>query len=164
MHLQLRRRVARPDALVGEPLAAPHAADVAHERRDDPHQLARARPVRALHDLLGRREDSADVASPPRVGEREDRGLGAAGGHLLDVAQRDLFAGRPGGELVDLALQLVEVVADHLDERPARVGVGLRAVAAELLGDPLGQLALRHVVGEHLAAPSRPPSRARSRP
>ena len=44
---------------------------------------------------------------------------------------------RPGRELVDLAGELVQVVADELGEAAARRGVGLRAVDGELLGDPL---------------------------
>ena len=63
----------------------------------------------------------------------------------------DLVAAGPRCELLDLARELVEVVADDLDERAARLLVRLRAEPAELLADPLWQLSLRHVVREQLA-------------
>ena len=57
----------------------------------------------------------------------------------------------PRRELVDLGRQRVEVVADELDERAARLGLGGRAEARELLADPRRYRPLRHVVHEHLA-------------
>ena len=45
----------------------------------------------------------------------------------------------------------MRVLADQLDERAARLAGRLHAVAGELLGDPLRQLALAHLVDEELA-------------
>src|SRR5206468_1940023 len=76
---------------------------------------------------------------------------GAPGGERVDVALTDLGARGPRRQLVDLGLELVEVVADELDEPRARLVCRTRADARELLARPLREVALRHVVDEHVA-------------
>ena len=108
--------------------------------------------MRALHDLLGGAKHRADVASPPRVGQREDRGLGAAGRHLLDVAQRDRCRRPPRSRACRSRSR-----ARRGRRRPSRSSArhasasALAPCARELLGDPLRQLPLRHLVRQHLA-------------
>ena len=122
-----------------------------HEQADEARQLDRTRTIGALQPRLGGGKDRGDVAAAPRVGEREDRRLGAAGGELLDLLDADRIAVRPCCELLDLGRELVEAVAHELDERAAGVAVGLRADPRELLGDPFGELLLRYLVREDLA-------------
>ena len=69
----------------------------------------------------------------------------------LDLALSDRLTRGPGRDLVRLDRQLVEVVADEVDERTACGRVGGRAGARELLADPFRQVALVDLVGEELA-------------
>ena len=87
---------------------------------------ASARPRRARRD----------VAGPPGVGQRPGRRVGPRRDERLDVGLGHLGAVRPGRELVDLARELVQVVADELGEQAAGLRLGLRLVQLELVGDP----------------------------
>src|SRR5581483_4716224 len=124
MDLEARRDLARAHALVRECRDLADAADVADERGDDPRELARPRPVRPLEQRLGGAERRRDVPASPRVGDGEDRRLGAADGELLDDRARDLLAVRPRRELLDLGGERADLVPDRLDESAARVAVG----------------------------------------
>ena len=64
MQLQLRRRVARADALRRERLARAHAVDVTREQRHEARQLARARPLEQRLDRT--RAQQRRRASPTR--------------------------------------------------------------------------------------------------
>ena len=88
------------------------------------------------------------VAPPPGVGEREDRRLRPRRREPLHVAIGDRLAVGPDRELLDLGRELVHVVADELEQRAARLRIRLRVLQAELLRHPLGERALRHVVGQ----------------
>ncbi len=117
--------------------------------------------VRALEQRLRRAERAGDVAASPRVGDGEDRRLGAADGELLDDGTRDRLAVRPRGELLDLGGEVADVLPDGLDERAAGVAVSGRAEPRELLADPLRQLLLRRPRTCAPRRPCPPPSRAR---
>ena len=60
------------------------------------------------------------VALRPGLGEREGRRLGDGGDEQLHLALADRLVAGPERELVDLVRELVEVLADELDERRAR--------------------------------------------
>ena len=81
-----------------------------------------------------RRRRGAPHASVRVHGGDSARGATSASTSAL----RHLAAVRPGRELVDLARELVEIVADELGEQPARLGSAVVAVQLELLGDPAG--------------------------
>src|SRR5476651_2581561 len=72
---------------------------------------------------LGGAEHRTDVAAPPRVGERESRRLRARCDKRLHLALADPVAAGPGRELVDLRRELVQIVADELEQETARLGV-----------------------------------------
>ena len=72
-----------------------------------------------------------------------------------------VLAGRPRRELLDLGRELVEVVADDLDQRAARIGVGLRAARARTARRPTPAASASSRRRSAPGRPSRPPSRAR---
>ena len=63
----------------------------------------------------------------------------------------DRLVAGPERELVDLVRELVEVLADELDERRNRIGLRPDAGLLEALRNPRVGLPLRNVVGEHVA-------------
>jgi hypothetical protein len=106
--------------------------------------------VRAVEQRLCRAKRRGHVPSPPGVGDGEDRSLGASDRQLFDACPSDLLAVGPGREFLNLGCEIADIVTDSLDERAAGVTVGGRTEACELLGDPFGQLLLRHVVRQDL--------------
>src|SRR5262249_60210931 len=90
---------------------------------------------------------------PPATRRGEVRRPAAGGAEPLDVLDADAFPGRPGRELVDLGRELVEILADELDEDTRCLLLDLRAVNLELLADPALEAALRHFPEKHLACP-----------
>ena len=151
MPLHPRSRLARAQTLLGQQLAVTHAADVADEQTDQRRHRARHRVAGALEQRLAGGQRSREVAPPPRVGELVARHLRTAGGELLDLADTDGVAARPGRDLVDLGRELVRVLADDLDEQANRVRVDVHAAFGELLRHPLGDAAFRNVVDEDVA-------------
>ena len=115
------------------------------------------RVARPLEQVLGGAQHAGDVAVAPRVGEREARRLRPGRDELLDLGGADLVARRPRRELVDLRRELVEVVADQLDQQPARLGVARGAAQLELLADPAAR---GHGSARRRAAPRRGPATA----
>src|SRR5436305_1327582 len=109
---------------------------------------------RAVARALRRTQDAGDVARAPRVRQVPRRRLGAGCDEQVDLDVRHRVAVRPRRELVDLARELVQVVADELRQPAARIGVGLDAVQLELLADPaVDRLVLD--IPDHDVAPSR---------
>ena len=72
--------------------------------------------ARALDDALARRQRRGNVAPPPGIRQIERRCLRARGNEVEDLSFADPFPVRPGCELFDLALQLVGVLPDEIDE------------------------------------------------
>ena len=126
------------------------AADVVRERAGEPRRGVAPRPPLSLEDRLARLQRARGVALRPGVGERERRRLGERRDERLDLALADRLAAGPRRELVDLVGELVQVVADELDERGAGLGLGAGAGELELLRDPLRELPLGDREGEHL--------------
>ena len=62
-------------------------------------------------------EHLAGVPGAPRIGQPPGGRLACVDGQCLDIAGGDGLLAGPGGDLLDLALELVEVVADECDER-----------------------------------------------
>ena len=121
------------------------------EDADDARNRLRAGIARSLEQALRRMQDADHVPGAPGVGEGEVRRPGTRRDQPLDIGGGHALAGRPRRELVDLRGQLVEIVAHELDERPARLRLGGRAVELELVGGPTLQLLLRDVPEQHLA-------------
>src|SRR5439155_27040321 len=73
----------------------------------------------------------------------------------LDLALANRLPVRPGGKLLDLARELVEIVSNEIDEQPGDRGIDLDSERRELPPDPARQIGsgatLRQVVGEQLA-------------
>src|ERR671910_547322 len=134
--LQRRRCITRPDPLRRQTLAAAHERDVVAEGPRQPRRRVAAGPSLPLEDRLGRAEGAPQVAPGPRVGELERGCLGHRGHELLDLALADRLAAGPEGELVDLARELLEVVADELDQRGRGAGLGLDSRLLEALRHP----------------------------
>ena len=124
---------------------------MARDDPDDPRDRARPRVAGALEQRLRGPQDGGDVARTPRVGEGEARRLGPPRDERLDISLRHVLAARPRGELVDLGCELVQVVADQLDQRAAALRVGGRAAQLELLRHPAGKAPLGHVPVQNLA-------------
>ena len=121
------------------------------ERGRETWRNVAARTTFALEDRLRGRERASEVSLAPGVGERE-RGRVRGGGHeLLDLALAHRLAGSPGRDLLDLGGQRSWVLADELDERRARFGLGGDAELAEALRDPAGQVPLDDVVAKDIA-------------
>ena len=68
--------------------------------------------------------------------------------HLLHAER---LARRPGRELVDLSGKDELVLADEVDQRPARIGARTHAARLEALHDPAHDIPLRHLPGEDVA-------------
>src|SRR5262249_2694434 len=109
-----------------------------------------ARAGRALENRLAGRQHTRYLASTPRIGERPGWSIRARSDEEFDFVLTDLVGSRPERELVDLPRELVGVVAGELDQRTAGVRRDADSVTCELLRDPLRQLALRHLVDEHI--------------
>jgi len=94
-----------------------------------------------FHDLFGCAKHSSGRRASPmhRLSEKIDC-LPSPAAWSSDLAQRDLLPAGPGRELVDLGRELVEIVTDDVDERPARIDVGFAAEGRETLGDHSGSL------------------------
>src|SRR6185437_14292327 len=91
MPAQLRRRVLRRDALRLERLALLDPRYMARERAHDAQDGLRVWIARALEQRLARAQHGGDVAAPPRIGQREVRGLRARRDELLHLRDRDLL-------------------------------------------------------------------------
>jgi len=109
------------------------------------------RVAAAFEQVLGRVQNADEVTRAERVGEGEVGRLRAGGDQAFDVCGADPLSVGPGGELVDLRAELVDVVADELEQGAAGVGLGARAVQAELLGDPFLQPPLGNLPEQELA-------------
>ena len=149
--LQPHCSVLRRDAARFERLTLLDARDVVAEDAEQPRDRPRVRIARPLEHRLGRDQHTREVAGAPGVGEREVRRLSACCNEALDVVDSDALGACPGGELVDLARELVQVLADELDEDTRRLGLDRRAVDLELLRDPALEAALRHLPVQHLS-------------
>ena len=149
----------------------PRAADTgAHGRRGRraTRRCARISPERVRCERSSIDSAAARTAATsrlPHASVSEKIGVSARpAASCFDRAQRDLLAAGPRGELVHLARELVEVVADELDQRAARLGrpPSRRAARTARRPTPAGAASARR--REDARPPSRPPSRARSRP
>ena len=110
-----------------------------------------ARAALALEDRLARGERPAAVALRPGVGQGERRRLCHGGHEQLHLVLADRLVSGPERKLVDLVRELVEVLADQMDECCARIRLGASAGLLEALGDPVGDVALRHLEGQNVA-------------
>ena len=124
---------------------------MSRETGRDPCDLFSARPLGALEDRLDRPQDRRHVARSPRVGQGEDRHLGAPGGECLDRGHVDRLAAGPRHELLDLRLELGHVLADYIDEQAARVAIHAAPERAEAFGHPVRKLRLWDIEEEELA-------------
>ena len=118
-------------------------------RRQPPDEhVGLARAGRALEDRLAGAENRADVTAAPGVGEDEGGNICARSDEQLDLVLADLVVSGPDGELLDLGGELLQVVADELDQGAGGLGGRLDPVARELLADPPRQLTLRDLVDQ----------------
>ena len=139
----------RGQPFVVEPAHRAGVADVLGEAADEPGDRLRDGIAGPVEHVLGRAQDAADVARAPGVGQVPRRRLGARRDERLDVGRGDRVAAGPGDELLDLARELVEVVADELGEQAAGFRLGGRAAQLELLGDPARHSSRQHVPEEN---------------
>ena len=94
-------------------------------RRDAGSSARCGSPVRSSRCSDAR--STPATSRSPQASVRAKPGDSARGATSSSTsAARDLVAGRPRRELVDLGRELVEVVADELDQEPARLRLGLR--------------------------------------
>src|SRR5262245_13795623 len=147
----------RRDALRIECLAFADPRDVVGQETGGPEEDVARSIARAFDEPLARSQHGRNVTPTPGVGEVERWDFGSCGHQVGDLAFRDLLAGGPGRELVDLGQELLGVVAHELDERAGGLAVDLDASLLELLLDPFREVGLaattlrREVVDEHLA-------------
>ena len=138
----------------GEPFVVEdaHRACVPHvlgEAADEPGNRLRHRITGPVEHVLGRSEDAADVACAPGVGQVPRRGLRARSDERLDIRRADRVAAGPGDELLDLARELVEVVADELGEQAAGFRLDGGSAQLELLGHPAWHRSRQHIPEEN---------------
>ena len=113
-------------------------ADVARRAGRQRRNRARARVAGALEQRLGRRRAPPATSRRPHASVSVEAAASPRSrGELLDVVHADGIAARPGRDLVDLGRELLRVLADELDEQPARVGVDLDAALGELRRRPI---------------------------
>src|SRR5262249_42529143 len=124
------------------------ALEVTREAPDETRDRPREGIAGAVEHLLRLTKDGADVARAPSVREVPGRGLRPRRDERFDVSLGHLRARAPPGEPLDFAVNLVEVVADELDEEAARLGLCLGLVELELVCDPARQRARGDVPDE----------------
>ena len=143
-------RLTRGQPLLGQQLAVTDPADVADQEAEQRRHRARHRVAGALEQRLAGLERSREIAPAPRIREVVARHLRTAGGELLDLADTNRVASRPGRDLVHLGCQLLRILAHDLDEQANRFRVDGHAAFGELFRHPLGHAPFRHVVHEHI--------------
>ena len=125
-----------------------------HEPDDSGQRVPRG-PAGSREQPLARLEDAGHVATTPCVGHRERGNFAPRGDEELDLALTHGLSVPPGGDLLDLAREFVEIVSDELDEQTRDRRIHLDSKRRELPPDPAGQIgsraSLRQVVDEQLA-------------
>ena len=110
-----------------------------------------ARAALALEDRLAGGERPSAVSLRPGVGQGERRRFCHGGHEQLHLVLADRLVPGPERKLVDLVRELLEVLADQMDECCARIRLGASAGLLETLGDPVGDVALGHREGQNVA-------------
>src|SRR5438045_7620098 len=123
MTLQARRSLTRRETFFGEDLTVADAADMRDEHADQHRDGAGDGVAGAFEQRLARRERAGEIAASPGVGELVAGDLGATGREQFDLARADRLVARPRRDLVDLARELLRILADDLDQQPGRFGV-----------------------------------------
>src|SRR5829696_257918 len=130
------RGVAGADSFGRELLAPPHEREVVPERPGEPRGSVAPRPSFPLEDRLRRLAGATEVALRPGVREGEGRCLRDCSNELFHLMLANRLVTRPERQLVDLVRELVQVVADELDESRHGLRLGPYARLLEALGDP----------------------------
>ena len=127
-----------------EALAGLDAADVCGEERGEQQELAGAGPRSSARGSPRTRARTPATSRLPHASVSANGGTSAR----AETSSSTSSLGDPSwpAQVESLSISLAsscEVLTDELDERAARLAGRLDAVAGELLGDPLRQLALR---------------------
>ena len=105
-------------ALVAERLSLANEGHLRGEAHRDREGIGAALEVR-----LAGGQRAREVARAPGVHDRPGGGLLGGRGEELDLAPADRLAGGPGGQLLDLGRESVDVLADDLDQRASGLAV-----------------------------------------